>query len=94
MTCNYLKKKKMYQIAKDLFIKDHKVRLCDCHYKFWRGSEWLNFHDDDFIYYELYAMSGGRHLTIEIFSYDDDLNRILIDRYFINGFGRMDYPIV
>ena len=47
MTCNYLKKKKMFELAKRLFTDlDPNVKLKNCGYKFYRGTEWLSIYDD------------------------------------------------
>lgn len=93
MACNYLKKKKMFELAKRLFDLDCDVKLCDCEYRFHRGSEWLTLHDDTYCY-QIYARSGGNYLTTEIFFYDDDWNRVEISRKILNGFGKREVSIV
>lgn len=89
---SYLKKKKMHELAKKLFDLDCNVRLCDCKYSFYRGSERLCLHDNTY-FYELYASSGGNYLTSEIFFYDDDGKRVEVSRNILNGFGKREIVI-
>ena len=47
MKVPYFKKKKMYEIVSEL-LPDVKIpKLIHCEYRFFRGSEWLDFSYDD-----------------------------------------------
>lgn len=50
----YLKKKKMFGLAQKILGSDCSVKLLDCEYHFYRGSEWLLFSDDGYCY-KLYS---------------------------------------
>lgn len=88
----YLKKTKMHELAKKIFTLDCDVKLKDCEYKFYRGSEWLRLNDNTYCY-EIYASHGGRFLSVETFIYDDDFNRIEVSRKVLNGFGKMELAV-
>lgn len=74
---NYLKKTKMYELAKELVPGIDGIRSCT--YKFYRGTEWLKFGDDEY-YYDFCIM--GVHVSLDVFYYDEltdarvDVNRI------------------
>lgn len=88
----YLKKTKMYELAKEIFTLDCDVKLKDCEYSFYRGAEWLFLHDNTYCY-KIYANYGGRLLSVETFIYDDDFNRIEVSRKVLNGFGKMELAV-
>lgn len=84
----YLKKKKLFEIAKSLIAFESDLKLKDCAYRFYRGTEWLRLYDDSYIY-ELCAMYGGKYLSLEKFYYNEKSdNRIIVERSVLNGFGK------
>lgn len=69
----YLKKKKLYELAKEL-LKDKEIPLMkDCEYKFGRGSEWLRFSGvgDDCHSYKINSQSAGKWVCIEESAFSD-----------------------
>jgi len=91
MATNYLKKKKMFAIMKDIFDIDFK--MIDTEYNFYRGSEWLRYTRGS-RFYEIYATNGGVFLSSECKEYDWDAEKYVNVNYKVwNGFGRCTYPI-
>ncbi|MBQ7776404.1 MAG: hypothetical protein IJ379_10850 [Lachnospiraceae bacterium] len=79
MSVQYLKKAKMFELLQMLIVdKDCSLKLKYCEYKFYRGSEWLKFCNDDGIIFSLYHKGVGVSLDL---SYLDGYDReISIDR--------------
>ena len=90
----YLKKTKMYNIAKSVFdILDMPV-LKDCEYRFYRGTEWLRFSSAEYDY-EMCSMFAGKFLSVETYCYDDNTgNRVCVMRKVLNGCGKREVSIV
>lgn len=65
---NYLKKTKMHELAKTLVPGI--AGLKSCTYKFYRGTEWLKFQDENYELYELCRM--GAHVSLNAYYYDDE----------------------
>lgn len=96
MTCNYLKKKKMFELAKRLFTDlDPNVKLKNCGYRFYRGTEWLSIYDDPYGY-ELSVSNDGNYLIAEVFFYCDDdcTKKTLVSRKVLNGLEEHGVSIV
>ena len=69
----YLKKKKLYELTKEL-LKDKEIPLMkDCEYRFHRGLEWLNFSGvgDDCHHYRISSQSAGNWVCIEESAFSD-----------------------
>ena len=63
----YLKKKKLYELAKEL-LKDKEIPLMkDCEYKSYKGAEWLYFSgvDNEYRSYKISSQSAGYWVSIE-----------------------------
>lgn len=89
----YLKKRKMYEIANKVLALDSNVKLKDCEYRFFRGTEWLRLRDDTYIY-ELCSMAGGNYLSVETYFYDMELSkRVQVSFKVLNGWGKCEFPI-
>lgn len=71
---NYWKKSKMYQVAKELITDIKMPNMINCEYRFYRGSEWLEFKYSDEargIYGKTYkCYKDGSMLMIDVFEYD------------------------
>lgn len=69
----YLKKKKMRAVMQEL-IPDVKIpALNKCEYRFYRGSEWLRFWEEnteEYVQYELYRFKNS--YRIERYLVDED----------------------
>ena len=89
----YLKKKKMFELLKQLeALADH-VKLSDCTYKFYRGTEWLRYDNGVFIY-EMVVMNGGLYLAVNLLEFDWDIyGEKLLRRDVYNGFGKMEVAV-
>lgn len=79
MAVSYLKKSKMYAVAKSLGFSDMS-KMKDCTYKFYRGAEWLTF-DCLEGYGKLSSQCGGNWFHFVIKSYDDD--RVVREKVFV-----------
>ena len=83
----------MHELSNKIFTQDCDVKLKDCEYRFYRGSEWLRLHDNSFIY-ELCASNGGAYLALNVYVYDYDLGkRKQVSRKVLNGFGKMELAV-
>lgn len=89
----YLKKKKMFEIANKVLDLDYDVKLKECEYRFYRGMEWLRLSDDTYIY-EICSMKGGNYLSVEKWLYDMELSkRVQVTFKVLNGWGKFEFPI-
>ena len=93
MAVKYLKKKRMFELLKQLEeLADH-VKLSDCTYKFYRGTEWLRYDDGDHIW-EMVASNGGLYLAVNLLEFDWSNNlEGLVSRHVYNGYGKMEVAI-
>lgn len=89
----YLKKSKLYSIAKEVFELCDFPMLKDCKYICYRGTEWLKIYHDTYIY-EICSMGCGAYLSVKVYYYDDFCNRITISRSVLNGFGKQGIAVV
>lgn len=90
MAVNYYKKKQFYQIASELLQELYpgiKIpKMIDANYRFYRGTEWLRFDAlNQDLSFDFCHMS--RHISIDVFSFDDfgsckDIDRIC---FVVNG---------
>lgn len=89
----YLKKKRMFELLKQLVeLADH-VKSSDCTYKFYRGTEWLRLDDGDHIF-ELCASNGGLYLAFNLLEYDwETYFERIVERHVYNGCGKMEVSI-
>lgn len=91
MAVNYLKKSRMYEIAKRLGYQVPVMKACE--YRFYRGTEWLRFHDDSYLY-EICASYGGKYLSVNTYYYDEGIyKRVLLSRKLINGYGKCNFYV-
>lgn len=75
MSVKYLKKKKFYDLAKEL-LKDVKLPIMkECEYKFFRGAEWLSFAcDENYHHYNICSQCGGAWIHIEEYGYESSFS--------------------
>lgn len=66
----YLKKSRMLKLAKLYFDNVIGVTLCDCSYKFYKGSEWLTFYHGAY----RYVVYSSKFDGYKRFSLYDDFN--------------------
>lgn len=90
MATNYLKKTKLAFILGDIFNITIKPRSAS--YRFYRGTEWLNYSNDDFMY-EICVRNGGRYLRVSKFHYDSNDNLYTDYSSLLNGYGRCEYVL-
>lgn len=89
----YLKKRKMHEIAQKILTLDCDVKLKDCEYRFFRGTEWLRFSDKSYIY-ELCSSHGGNYLSVRTFIYDEGFSkRVELSFKVLNGWGKHEVLI-
>ena len=89
----YLKKKKMYEIVQKIADLDCEVKLAKCEYRFSRGMEWLDLHDNSYIY-KLCVSNGGSYIALNKYVYVDDIwERRQVFRHVYNGFGKHELDI-
>lgn len=62
MAVSYLKKTKMYEIAKSLGLHDM-PKLKDCNYSFSHGAEWLTFSNSEY-YVKLSVLFAGAWIKL------------------------------
>lgn len=86
MAVQYLKKRKLFELAKQVFTDECDLKLSRSEYKFYRGTEWLKIWTDDYVY-ELCSMHGGNYLSADTYYYDEMGARIHVQRDVLNGFG-------
>lgn len=89
MKVPYFKKAKMYKIVSD-FLPDMEIpRQIQCEYRFYRGSEWLNFScwekdvADSVIYVDLYHCGYRVVLDLEYrraFEFDETEKRFKVSK--------------
>lgn len=83
----YLKKKKLYELTKEL-LKDKRIPLMkDCEYRFCRGAEWLHFSGsgDDKHSYKITSQSAGNWVCVEESVYGGEIIRSDIYAELKNG---------
>lgn len=90
MATNYLKKTKLAFILGDIFNITIKPRCAS--YRFYRGTEWLNYSNDNFMY-EICARNGGRYLRVSKFHYDCNDNLFTDYAELLNGYNCYKYVI-
>lgn len=61
----YLKKKKLYELTKQLLTEDKLPLMKECKYKFYHGAEWLYFSVDDGTHYKISSLYCGKWIEIE-----------------------------
>ena len=89
----YLKKRKMFEISKRVLTLDCDVKLADCEYRFYRGTEQHRFCDNTYIY-EFCASSGGNFLSVRTFFYSDEFDkRVELSYKVLNGWNRHEVSI-
>lgn len=90
MAVVYLKKRKMLEIACNILKLDCDIKLKDCNYRFYRGTEWLRFCDNSYNY-DICAMRGGAYLSVTTFVYDEQLSRqVQVSFKVLNGCGKRE----
>ena len=84
----YLKKSKMYQMAKELLPNVEIPSMARCSYEFYRGSEWLKF-SVNLKKYELYHEGNG--ITVKGWACMDEgaAKKILHKAYCLNTEGKL-----
>ena len=80
----YLKKSKMYQMAKNLLPGVEVPPMARCSYEFYRGSEWLKF-SVNMKKYELYH--EGNRVAVRGWVSMDEGTKILHKTYCLNEQG-------
>lgn len=91
MAVNYLKKKKMHAILCDIF--GIAPKMIDTNYRFYRGTEWLQYSREG-KFYEICVMGSGNYLSAESCEYDYYADKYVnTQRTLYNGFGKYTYPI-
>ena len=88
MATNYLKKTKLAFILGDIFNITVKPRCAS--YRFYRGTEWLHYSDDVYMY-EICLMNGGAYLSVQKSHYDEDDIVVIDYRDILNGYGKKNY---
>ena len=89
----YLKKKKMFELLKQLVQFDCEVKLSDCVYRFYRGTEWLRVSDNTYSY-DLCSMGSGNYLALDKYVFDEDsFKDKCVFRHVFNGCGKMEVSI-
>ncbi len=74
MSVQYLKKTKMYHLLENIIESEYMPKLSECRYRYYRGSEWLEFYIDlDFIV-TLYHSSAYVSLDFDTFDVLDRRN--------------------
>lgn len=82
--CEYLGKKKLYELLK-MIIKPEMMRIMkDCNYDKYRGSEWLRMYVDYDYVIKIYR--SGFHITVDFYGIIEDdaldsLDRMCFDFY-------------
>lgn len=93
MAVKYLKKKKMFELVKQLAQLDREVKLSECEYSFYRGTEWLRLHDDTYSY-ELCASCFGGYLALNKYVFDWEIFKDkLVFRHVYNGCGKREVAV-
>lgn len=76
----YLKKKKFYELTKEL-LKDKKIPIMkECKYTFHHGAEWLCFTGlEDYHSYNIASLSAGNWISIEeSFFSDEECEQLIV----------------
>lgn len=75
MAIKYKKKKFMREFAKERFGIAVPA-LADCHYKFYRGMEWLEFISNDFDHVKLVFNGSYARLIVQVVDDDGELLKV------------------
>lgn len=83
----YLKKKKLYEIAKSL-IKEELPLCKDCKYTFYRGSEWLVCDS-----YKISSLACGAWIHINLCRFDEETDDFVYEEEIYSNFwdGKYHY---